>query len=121
MTNSHGGDLEELPVVLLHGTSGKSEDWSQVVEQLASHRSVIRPNYAEPVAGTDEVEQERFLGVSGAIEHVQFVVRMGDNFLLVVFRFLVLLKQFGDAELFEENAYVSDPVRQRALGVTVLA
>jgi 3-oxoadipate enol-lactonase len=53
MTNSHGGDLEELPVVLLHGTSGKSEDWSQVVEQLASHRSVIRPNYAEPVAGTD--------------------------------------------------------------------
>ncbi len=53
MTNSHGGDLEELPVVLLHGTSGNSEDWSQVVEQLASHRSVIRPNYAEPVAGTD--------------------------------------------------------------------
>jgi 3-oxoadipate enol-lactonase len=51
--NSYGGRLEELPVVLLHGTSGKSEDWSQVVEQLASHRSVIRPNYAEPVAGTD--------------------------------------------------------------------
>ena len=25
---------EELPVVLLHGTSGQSEDWSQVVEQL---------------------------------------------------------------------------------------
>jgi 3-oxoadipate enol-lactonase len=53
MTNSHGGDLEELPVVLLHGTSGQSEDWSQVIKQLASHRSVIRPNYGEPVTGTD--------------------------------------------------------------------
>jgi len=53
MSSSHGHDLEELPVVLLHGTSGQSEDWPQVVEQLASHRSVIRPNYAEPVAGTD--------------------------------------------------------------------
>ena len=44
---------EELPVVLLHGTSGQSEDWSQVVEQVTRHRPVIRPNYAEPVAGTD--------------------------------------------------------------------
>ena len=44
---------EELPVVLLHGTSGQSEDWSQVVEQLASHRPVIRLNYAESVAGAD--------------------------------------------------------------------
>jgi 3-oxoadipate enol-lactonase len=39
--------------VLLHGTSGQSEDWSQVVEQLTRHRHVIRLNYAEPVAGTD--------------------------------------------------------------------
>jgi 3-oxoadipate enol-lactonase len=53
MTNSNGHHFEELPVVLLHGTSGKSEDWSQVVEELASHRSVIRPDYAEPVALTD--------------------------------------------------------------------
>jgi pimeloyl-ACP methyl ester carboxylesterase len=45
---------EELPVVLLHGTSGQSEDWSQVVEQLTSHhRPVIRLNYAEPVIGID--------------------------------------------------------------------
>ena len=36
---------EELPVVLLHGTSGQSEDWSQVVEQLTRHRPVIRLNY----------------------------------------------------------------------------
>src|SRR5260370_39966208 len=44
---------QELPIVLLHGTSGQSEDWSQVVEQLTRHRPVIRLNYAEPVAGTD--------------------------------------------------------------------
>ena len=53
MSNTNGHAFEELPIVLLHGTAGKSEDWSQVVEQLASHRSVIRPNYAEPVAGAD--------------------------------------------------------------------
>ena len=44
---------DNLPVVLLQGTSGQSEDWSQVVGQLTSHRPVIRLNYAEPVAGTD--------------------------------------------------------------------
>ncbi len=33
---------EELPVVLLHGTSGQSEDWSQVVEQLTRHRPVTK-------------------------------------------------------------------------------
>lgn len=43
---------EGIPIVLLHGTSGQSEDWSQVVEQLTKHRPVIRLNYAEPVAGT---------------------------------------------------------------------
>jgi pimeloyl-ACP methyl ester carboxylesterase len=44
---------EDLPVVLLHGTSGHSEDWSQVVEKLARHRPVIRLDYAKPVSGTD--------------------------------------------------------------------
>jgi 3-oxoadipate enol-lactonase len=44
---------EDLPVVLLHGTSGPSEDWSQVVKQLTRHRHVIRLNYAEPAIGTD--------------------------------------------------------------------
>jgi hypothetical protein len=38
MTNSHGRALEELPVVLLHGTSGQSEDWSQLVEQRVTAR-----------------------------------------------------------------------------------
>jgi 3-oxoadipate enol-lactonase len=46
-------DEEELPIVLLHGTTGESEDWSQVVEQLTKHRRVIRPDYAKPIAGTD--------------------------------------------------------------------
>jgi len=50
---------EELPVVLLHGTSGQSEDWSQVVEQLTKYRPVIRLDYAEPVAGTDLVDAPR--------------------------------------------------------------
>ena len=67
MSNPNGRDFEELPVVLLHGTSGKSEDWSQVVEQLASHRSVIRPNYAEPGAGTDSANAP---GVSDFAERV---------------------------------------------------
>jgi 3-oxoadipate enol-lactonase len=50
---------EELPVVLLHGTSGQSEDWSQVVEQLTRHRPVIRLNYAELAAGTDSANAPR--------------------------------------------------------------
>src|SRR6266436_9622888 len=50
---------EELPVVLLHGTSGQSEDWSQVVEHLTRHRPVIRLNYGEPVAGTDSANAPR--------------------------------------------------------------
>ena len=41
----------ELPIVLVHGTMGKSEDWSRVVEQLSKSRSVIRPDYAERIAG----------------------------------------------------------------------
>src|SRR6476660_9303153 len=50
---------EELPGVLLHGTSGQSEDWSQVVEQLTRYRPVIRLNYAQPVAGTDSANAPR--------------------------------------------------------------
>jgi 3-oxoadipate enol-lactonase len=40
----------ELPIVLVHGTMGKSEDWSRVLEKLSGSRSVIRPNYIEGVA-----------------------------------------------------------------------
>jgi pimeloyl-ACP methyl ester carboxylesterase len=47
---------EELPIVLLHGTSGESEDWSRVVEQIAKNRSVIRPNYFGRIAGNDRAD-----------------------------------------------------------------
>lgn len=43
---------EDLPIVLLHGTSGFSEDWSQVLEHLAKYRRVIRPNYVDRTAGS---------------------------------------------------------------------
>jgi 3-oxoadipate enol-lactonase len=58
---------EELPIVLLHGTSGQSEDWSQTVERLRRHRRVIRLNYAEPVAGNDLANT---LGISDFADRV---------------------------------------------------
>jgi 3-oxoadipate enol-lactonase len=42
---------QDLPIVLVHGTMGKSEDWSRVVGELSNSRSVIRPNYIDRVAG----------------------------------------------------------------------
>lgn len=48
--NQLSNDTEQ-PIVLVHGTMGKSEDWSRVVEQLSNSRPVIRPNYMERVAG----------------------------------------------------------------------
>jgi len=58
---------EELPVVLLHGTSGQSEDWSQVVEQLTRHRRVIPLNYAESVAGSDSANAPRVSDFAGRV------------------------------------------------------
>jgi hypothetical protein len=52
---------------------GQSEDWSQVVDQLTSHRPVIRLNYAEPVIGTktDSIK-------CGFIKHfVDFIAKKG--------------------------------------------
>src|ERR1700722_9987389 len=66
----------ELPVVLLHGTSGQSEDWSQVVEQLAGHSRVIRPNYADPVARTDRAKAPR---VSDFADRVVAAARAGGG------------------------------------------
>jgi len=48
---------EGLPIVLLHGTMGKSEDWSRVVEELSNFRTVIRPNYMERVAGENTTDE----------------------------------------------------------------
>ncbi len=42
---------DELPTVLLHGATGRSEDYSQVVAELSKHREVIRPNYGERFCG----------------------------------------------------------------------
>jgi 3-oxoadipate enol-lactonase len=49
-------DDKDLPIVLVHGTMGKSEDWSRVVEELSDSRSVIRPNYIERAAATNSNE-----------------------------------------------------------------
>jgi hypothetical protein len=48
---------EDLPIVLVHGTMGKSEDWSQVVEELSNSRSVIRPNYVERATETNSTNE----------------------------------------------------------------
>jgi 3-oxoadipate enol-lactonase len=48
---------EDLPIVLLHGTMGKSEDWSRVVEELSKLRAVIRPNYMERFVGTNPTDE----------------------------------------------------------------
>ncbi len=46
----------EPPIALVHGTMGKSEDWSRVVEALSDSRSVIRPSYMERVAGRNSTK-----------------------------------------------------------------
>jgi 3-oxoadipate enol-lactonase len=65
-------DDKDLPIVLVHGTMGKSEDWSRVVGELSNSRWVIRPNYIERVAGTNltselaikDLADERLTGLS---------------------------------------------------------
>jgi pimeloyl-ACP methyl ester carboxylesterase len=63
---------EDPPIVLLHGTMGKSEDWSQVVEELSNHRTVIRPNYIERVAGTNSTHE---LAIKDLADEVVAAVR----------------------------------------------
>jgi pimeloyl-ACP methyl ester carboxylesterase len=58
---------EDLPIVLVHGTMGKSEDWSRVVEELSNFRTVIRPNYLEQVAEPNTTGES-------AIKHLADVV-----------------------------------------------
>src|SRR6266436_6341214 len=90
----------ELPVVLLHGTSGQSEDWSQVVEQLRRHHPVIRLNYAEPVAGTDSANAPR---VSDFADRVVAAVGAGGwrRFDLVGFSLGAAVATFIAAEYSE--------------------
>ena len=65
-------DEKDLPIVLVHGTMGKSEDWSRVVEELSSSRSVIRPNYIERVAGRNSTNE---LATKDLAEEVVAAVR----------------------------------------------
>jgi 3-oxoadipate enol-lactonase len=65
-------DDKDLPIVLVHGTMGKSEDWSRVVEELSNSRSVIRPNYIEGVAGRNSTDE---LAIKDLADEVVAAVR----------------------------------------------
>src|ERR1700761_6678480 len=63
---------KDLPIVLVQRTMGKSEDWSRVVEEFSSSRSVIRPNYIERVAGRNSTNE---LATKDLAEEVVAAVR----------------------------------------------
>ena len=63
---------KDLPIVLVHGTMGKSEDWSRIVEELSNSRSVIRPNYIERAAGTNSTKE---LAIKDLADEVVAAVR----------------------------------------------
>jgi 3-oxoadipate enol-lactonase len=62
----------DLPIVLVHGTMGKSADWSRVVEELSNSRSVIRPNYIEPFSGRNSTKE---LAIKDLADEVVAAVR----------------------------------------------
>lgn len=47
MANDFDKSSSDVPLVLVHGTCGKSEDWSQVLSALSPKRTVIRPDYGK--------------------------------------------------------------------------
>ncbi len=63
---------KDLPIVVVHGTMGKSEDWSRVVEELSSSRPVIRPNYMERAAGRNSANE---LAIKDLADEVVAAVR----------------------------------------------
>ena len=65
-------DDKDLPIVLVHGTMGKSENWSRVVEELSNSRAVIRPNYIERVAGRNSTNE---LAIKDLADEVVAAVR----------------------------------------------
>jgi pimeloyl-ACP methyl ester carboxylesterase len=69
-------DDKDLPIVLMHGTMGKSEDWSRVVEELSNSRSVIRPNYIERAAGRNSTSE---LAIKDLADEVVAAVRTEDK------------------------------------------
>jgi pimeloyl-ACP methyl ester carboxylesterase len=68
----HLTDDKDLPIVLVHGTMGKSEDWSRVVEELSNSRSVIRPDYIERAAGRSSTNE---LAIKDLADEVVAAVR----------------------------------------------
>src|ERR1700756_5328043 len=68
----HLSEDKHLPIVLLHGTMGRSEDWSPVVSELSNSRSVIRPNYIEGVARRTSTKE---LAVKDLADEVVAAVR----------------------------------------------
>jgi 3-oxoadipate enol-lactonase len=69
-------DDKDLPIVLVHGTMGKSEDWSRVVAELSNSRSVIRPDYIERVAGRASTNE---LAIKDLADEVVAAVRAEDK------------------------------------------
>src|SRR6201993_4780219 len=65
-------DEKDLPIVLVHGTMGKSEDWSRVVGELSNSRSVIRPNYMERDTETNSTNE---LAIKDLADEVVAAVR----------------------------------------------
>jgi pimeloyl-ACP methyl ester carboxylesterase len=65
-------DDKDLPIVLVHGTMGKSEDWSKVVNELSNSRSVIRPNYTERAAARNSTNE---LAIKDLADEVVAAVR----------------------------------------------
>ena len=68
----HSLDDKDVPIVLVHGTMGKSEDWSPVVKELSNSRSVIRPNYIERVARRNSANE---LAINDLADEVVAAVR----------------------------------------------
>jgi 3-oxoadipate enol-lactonase len=66
-------DQKDLPIVLVHGTMGKSEDWSRVIEELSNSRLVIRPIYMERAAGTKSTNE---LAIKDLADEVIAAVRV---------------------------------------------
>jgi pimeloyl-ACP methyl ester carboxylesterase len=65
-------DDKDMPIVLVHGTMGKSEDWSKVVNELSNSRSVIRPNYTERAAARNSTNE---LAIKDLADEVVAAVR----------------------------------------------
>lgn len=61
-----------LPIVLIHGTCGKSEDWSHVVGVLSKYRTVIRPDYGVRISNEAQLSEPSMSDfVSGVVAEIR--------------------------------------------------